>query len=134
MLVSVCGGSLRRAQQQWLTYPVNSEISSTLLGSQRVVGKSFQSNSIISTSNNKILFHAAFYNFGGFSSIYKLFTHSSCTKPDFYDSNSKEIHISLTALHTFFFSIIVNNHKTKAQTKLLLIPGLVSLFQNLKIT
>lgn len=133
MHVSVCGGSLRRAQQQRLTCPVNSEISSTLLGSQRVGGKIFQSNSIISTSNNKILFHAVFYNFGGFSSIYKLFTHSSCTKPDFYDSNSKEIHISLTALHTFF-SILVNNHKTKAQTKLLLIPGLVSLFQNLKIT
>lgn len=42
----------------------------------------------------------------------------------------------LVSLHCtrFFFSIIVNNHKTKAQTKLLLIPGLVSLFQNLKIT
>lgn len=41
----------------------------------------------------------------------------------------------LVSLHcTHFFSILVNNHKTKAQTKLLLIPGLVSLFQNLKIT
>lgn len=55
-----------------------------------------------SVSNQIAIFiHLAFYDFGENSSIYKLFTCSSCTKPDCYDSNSEELHISLTALHTF---------------------------------
>lgn len=108
---------------------INYEMSSAIFDTHTTSPEEFPIKFKVPMSNlNAVSFspHAAFYNAGGNSSIYKLFTCSSCTKPECYDSNSKELHISLSALHTFL-SIMMNNHKTKALTKLLLIPCLVSL-------
>lgn len=71
---------------------INYEISSAILGSQSTDGKEFP----IAIKSPlcqiiKSLFMQHFIKICGFSNIYKLFTRSSCTKPDFYDSQFERL-------------------------------------------